>query len=45
VPGSKCTSSKSQAALWQAHHKNMSDKKDESRGSDRDSEKEKERRD
>lgn len=27
VPGSKCTSSKSRAALWQAHHKNMSDKK------------------
>lgn len=45
VPGIKCTSSKSRAALWQAHHKNMSDKKDESRGRDRDSEKEKERRD
>lgn len=46
VPGSKCTSSKSRAALWQAHHKNMSDKKTmERRGRDRDSEKEKERRD
>ncbi len=47
VPGSKCTSSKSRAALWQAHHKKicLTKKTMERRGRNRNSEKEKERRD